>query len=72
MRVEFLRDWRWFKRGQVVEMATGRADLFNRIGLTTPASVEQVTKTAVPKTKKKAKAKKTAKRKRVTRRKKTG
>lgn len=72
MRVEFLRDWRWFKRGQVVDMATGRAVLLNRIGLTTAASVEPTTKTAVSTTKKKTKAKKTSKRKRVTRRKKTG
>ena len=27
MRVEFLRDWKWFKKGQVCELTKGRGDL---------------------------------------------
>jgi hypothetical protein len=26
MRVEFLRDWKWFKKGQVFDLTKGRAD----------------------------------------------
>ena len=62
MRVVFLRDWRWFKCGQVIDMAGGRADLLNRIGITR----EDVEKPAVKTESSKAK-KKTTKKKRVTR-----
>lgn len=27
MRVEFLRDWKWFKKGQHADLTKGRADL---------------------------------------------
>ena len=27
MRVEFLRDWKWFKQGQHADLTKGRADL---------------------------------------------
>ena len=27
MRVEFLRDWKWFKKGQFADLTKGRADL---------------------------------------------
>lgn len=38
MRVEFLRDWRWFKRGQVAEFDKGRGDLLCRLGMATEAT----------------------------------
>lgn len=65
MRVVFLRDWRWFKCGQVIEMAGGRADLLNRIGITEKAPDETPAKTKSAKAKKK-----TTKKKRAPRRKK--
>ena len=65
MRVVFLRDWRWFKRGQTVEMGGGRANLLNRIGITEEAPDETATKTKRTKAKKK-----TTKKKRSPRRKK--
>ena len=65
MRVVFLRDWRWFKCGQVIEMAGGRADLLNRIGITREAIEKPAVKTKSTKAKKK-----TAKKKRAPRRKK--
>jgi hypothetical protein len=65
MRVEFLRDWRWFKCGQVIDMAGGRADLLNRIGITREAIEKPVVKTKSSKAKKK-----TTKKKRSPRRKK--
>jgi hypothetical protein len=67
MRVEFLRDWRWFKCGQVIDMAGGRADLLNRIGITREAIERPVVKTKSSKA-----TKKTTKKKRAPRRKKTG
>ena len=27
MRVEFLRDWKWFRKGQFADLTRGRADL---------------------------------------------
>jgi len=64
MQVEFLRDWRWFNRGQVVEIAGGRADLLNRLGITREAAAEDTRKTKTPARKKKAKARKKTKTKR--------
>lgn len=60
MRVVFLRDWRWFKRGQTIEMGGGRADLLNRIGITEKAAEETARKTKSSKAKKKTTRKKRA------------
>jgi uncharacterized phiE125 gp8 family phage protein len=58
MKIEFLRDWRWFNRGEIVEMAGGRADLLNRLGITKEISASPGRQTAAPAAKKKAKARK--------------
>lgn len=64
MQVEFLRDWRWFKRGQVAKFDRGRGDLLCRLGIAQEAT------TASPKPPK-AEAKPKPKRKRAKRKKAT-
>ena len=38
MQVEFLKPWRWFKRGSIADIATGRAKYLCSLGITAPVS----------------------------------
>ena len=42
MRVEFLRDWKWFRRGQVADLTKGRGDLLCKRRLCKPAPLPEV------------------------------
>jgi len=42
MRVEFLRDWKWFKKGQYADLTRGRADLLIKRKLCQPAPLPVV------------------------------
>jgi hypothetical protein len=69
VQVEFIRDWRWFRRGQAVEIARGRADLLIRLGLARPLS-EKAARPPEARTATAEKAPKKARRKRAKRSKK--
>jgi len=36
MEVEFLKPWRWFKRGSITDIATGRAKYLCSLGIAAP------------------------------------
>ena len=40
MEVEFLKPWRWFKRGSIADIATGRAKYLCSLGITAPVASE--------------------------------
>ena len=42
MRVEFLRDWKWFRKGQHADLTKGRADLLCKRRLCKPAPLPAV------------------------------
>ena len=42
MRVEFLRDWKWFKKGQHADLTKGRADLLIKRRLCRPAPLPAI------------------------------
>ena len=42
MRVEFLRDWKWFKKGQHADLTRGRADLLIKRKLCQPAPLPAI------------------------------
>lgn len=42
MRVEFLRDWKWFRKGQVADLTKGRGDLLCKRRLCKPAPLPAV------------------------------
>jgi len=42
MRVEFLRDWKWFKKGQHADLTRGRADLLCKRRLCQPAPLPAI------------------------------
>ncbi len=47
MRVEFLRDWKWFRKGQHADLTRGRADLLIKRKLCQPAPLPAIKAKAV-------------------------
>ena len=42
MRVEFLRDWKWFRKGQHADLTKGRGDLLCKRRLCRPAPLPAI------------------------------